>query len=85
MEPAEQLIPLTRLRPGQSAEVRGILGRADHVHRLEEFGLRKGTPVQMFRPGNPCIIRLAGARVCLRMDDSLHVLVKPAGTTGQGG
>jgi Fe2+ transport system protein FeoA len=82
MQPVDQLIPLTRLGPGQSAEVRRILGRADHVHRLEEFGLRKGTSIQMFRPGNPCIIRLAGNKVCIRIDDLLHVLVKPARTTG---
>jgi hypothetical protein len=31
----------------------------------------------MFRPGNPCIIRLAGHKVCLRGDDRLHVMVEP--------
>lgn len=74
------LIPLHRLTAGQSAHVSRIIGRPDHVHRLEEFGLRGGTRIQMFRPGNPCIIRLAGNKVCLRADDLLSVLVKPVGT-----
>jgi Fe2+ transport system protein FeoA len=32
----------------------------------------------MFRCGSPCIIRLAGNKVCLRADDLTHVMVKPA-------
>jgi hypothetical protein len=31
----------------------------------------------MFRSGNPCILRLAGNKICLRSDDLLHVLVEP--------
>ncbi len=54
-----------------------VLGRPDHVHRLEEFGLRRGTKIEMFRPGNPCIIRLAGNKVCFRTDELLNVMVEP--------
>ena len=61
-------IPITRLRSGQAAYVDRIDGRADHVHRLEEFGLRGGTKIEMFREGNPCIIRMAGNKICLRSD-----------------
>jgi len=71
-------IPLKHLLAGQSARISRIIGHPDHVHRLEEFGLRGGTKIQMFRPGNPCIIRLAGSKVCLRANDLLHVLVEPA-------
>ena len=74
------VIPLSRLNRGQSACVSRIVGQADHVHRLEEFGLLGGTKIQMFRRGNPCIIRVAGNKVCLRADELLDVLVKPAGT-----
>jgi len=73
----EGLIPLSGLSVGQLAHVGRICGRPDHVHRLEEFGLRAGTQVEMFRPGNPCIIRLSGSKVCLRADQMLEVLVKP--------
>jgi Fe2+ transport system protein FeoA len=58
-----------------------ILGPVEHVHRLEEFGLRSGATVQMFRPGNPCIIRMAGNKVCLRAGEWLRVLVKRNGTS----
>jgi ferrous iron transport protein A len=70
-------IPLHRLSAGQSAQIVDILGHPDHVHRLMEFGLRGGMKIEMFRPGNPCIIRLAGNKICLRSDDRLSVLVEP--------
>jgi ferrous iron transport protein A len=73
----EPSIPVNQLRPGQSARILRIVGRSDDVHRLEEFGLRQGTRIEMFRVGNPCILRLAGNKVCLRVDDLLRVLVTP--------
>jgi ferrous iron transport protein A len=73
-------IPLCRLSAGRRAKIVGILGQSEHVHRLEEFGLRGGTEIEMFRPGNPCVIRLAGNKVCLRSDDRLNIMVEP--TTG---
>ena len=75
-----QTISLKRLPVGRCGRISHILGHPDHVHQLEEFGLRGGTMIEMFRPGNPCILRLAGNKVCLRADDLLHVLVEP--TTG---
>jgi ferrous iron transport protein A len=71
------LVPLRQLPAGHRAQIARILGHPDHVHRLEEFGLRGGATIEMFRPGNPCIIRLAGNKVCLRSDDILNVLVEP--------
>jgi Fe2+ transport system protein FeoA len=68
---------LCQLVAGQSAVINCIHGDADHVHRLEEFGLCDGTRIEMFRPGNPCIIRLAGNKICLRSDKMLNVLVDP--------
>jgi ferrous iron transport protein A len=76
--PPLKAVPLTSLCAGQVARIVRIIGRAEHVHHLEEFGLRKGTKLQMFRRGNPCIIRLSGSKVCLRSDDMLSVLVEPA-------
>ena len=76
------MIPLHELPAGRSACVSSILGEPDQVHRLHEFGLRGGTMIEMFRPGNPCIIRLAGNKVCLRADDLLRVLVEPTVASG---
>jgi Fe2+ transport system protein FeoA len=70
-------ISLRQLPVGHSARIASIVGHPDQVHQLEEFGLRGGTRIEMFRHGNPCILRLAGNKVCLRADDKLHVLVEP--------
>ena len=75
------LIPLNRLKAGQSAQVTRIVGPLEHVHRLEEFGLRRGITIQMFRSGNPCIVRMAGNKVCLRSGKLLNVLVKQNGSS----
>ena len=77
----EELIPLNRLRTGQSAQVSRIVGPAEDVHRLEEFGLCCGAGIQMFRAGSPCILRMAGGKFCLRADALLNVLVKRNGTS----
>ena len=77
----DKSVPLSSLTPGQSAYVRRISGQADHVHRFEEFGLRGGTRIQMFRTGNPCIVRLAGNKVCFRADDLLRIFVEPDGAS----
>lgn len=71
------LIPLETLRVGQSAQIGRIHGHLDHVHRLKELGFHRGAKVEMYRPGNPCIIRLAGGKLCLRSDDLLRVFVEP--------
>ena len=70
-------VPLNQLDSGQPAEICAVKGEPGRVHRLQEFGLRRGTLIQMFRPGNPCIIRMAGSKVCIRVDNSLQVMVKP--------
>jgi Fe2+ transport system protein FeoA len=70
-------IPLESLRAGQAARISRIAGHPDHVHRLEEFGLRDGTRIEMFRPGNPCILRIAGNKLCLRADELLSIHVLP--------
>jgi ferrous iron transport protein A len=70
------LIPLSLLAPGQHAEVDQITGRPDEVHRLEELGLRGGAAIEMIQGGSPCIIRLAGQKLCLRADELLSVLVR---------
>jgi Fe2+ transport system protein FeoA len=68
-------MPLNSLRPGERARVEAIKGHPDHVLRLEEFGLRGGITVEMFRRGNPCILRLAGHKICLRADQMLQIHV----------
>ncbi|MHB1036951.1 MAG: FeoA family protein [Pirellulales bacterium] len=71
------LIPLDRLPTGQSATVGQVVGHPDQVHRLEELGIRCGALVEMFRAGSPCIIRLAGQKLCFRANGLVNVLVTP--------
>lgn len=73
----DKSVPLNSLRVGQSATVSRITGQPDRVHRLEEFGLRAGTRIQMFRQGDPCILRMVAGKVCFRTDDLLRVFVEP--------
>jgi len=72
----DNLIPLSLLTPGQNALVDRIVGAPDDVHRLEELGLRGGAAIEMLQSGSPCIIRLAGQKLCFRADDLLSVLVR---------
>lgn len=71
----DNAVPLEELLAGETATISRITGRGPDVHRLEEFGLRGGSRVRMFRTGNPCILRLGGGNVCLRCDPALRILV----------
>lgn len=69
-------MPISMMRAGQAARVGEVFGPVELVHRLDEIGLRRGAQVEMIRPGNPCIIRLGGPKLCLRADDGSGVLVE---------
>ncbi|ASV72907.1 hypothetical protein THTE_0305 [Thermogutta terrifontis] len=43
---------------------------------MQELGLRPGTVVRVFRPGNPCIVWLGGSKLGVRMDDDVRILVE---------
>jgi Fe2+ transport system protein FeoA len=75
------LIPLNLLPPGQSAHVGQVTGRPEEVHRLEELGIRGGATIEMVQSGSPCIIRLAGHKLCFRADELLRVLVRRGAMT----
>jgi len=70
------LVPLALLGAGQVGRVGTVLGTGDLVQRLREMGLYDGAPVQMIRPGSPCIIRLQGQRLGFRSDDLARVMVR---------
>jgi Fe2+ transport system protein FeoA len=72
-----EFIPLQLLPAGQSARVAELLGSPADVQRLQEMGLRQGSYVQMIQGGSPCIIQLAGSRLCLRDANLFFVLVEP--------
>jgi len=49
------------------------------VQALAELGVRVGCRLQLLRPGSPCLVQIEGSRLSLRGDDSLQILVRPAG------
>ena len=74
----DELLPLNLLARGQCASIEQLVGHADHVHRLEELGLRIGVSIKMLQPGIPCIVRVADQKLCFRDADLLNVIVRPA-------
>jgi ferrous iron transport protein A len=70
-------LPISALRRGEVGEIAEVLGSPDQVRRLEELGLRDGVRLEVVRGGSPCIVRVAGATLCFRHDELLHVMVKP--------
>jgi ferrous iron transport protein A len=75
------VFPLQMLSAGQCARIDQLLGRPDEVHRLQELGMRIGTPIEMLQRGATCIVRLDGARLAFRDHDGCRVLVR----TGDAG
>ena len=74
---AELLLPLELLRPGEWGEVAEVHGDATWVCRMAEMGVRAGSRLQMLRGGCPCLFQVAGARLSLRGDDIMRILVRP--------
>ena len=78
---AGPLIPIRRLRNGQTAAVRQLVGQPQQVQRLRELGFRDGAEIRMVRSGSPCIVRLGTKDLCFRAAEVLGVLVQ-IGVTG---
>ena len=77
----DDVIPLHLLAPGQFAQVDQLFGDVELMHRLEEMGVRSGVTVEMVQGGLPCIIRLAGHKLCFRSSEACNVLVRPGSAT----
>lgn len=71
------LIPLCLMAIGEMGTIRHVAGTEDHVHRLSEIGLRHGSVIEVMQDGQPCIVRVAGQKLCFRGDDLTNVLVEP--------
>lgn len=70
------MIPLTTLSKGCKGEICQLMGCPEEVRRLEELGLRDGVEVEMIQNGCPCIIRLAGCKLCFRANEAMGVMVQ---------
>lgn len=72
----DDLIPLHLLSAGDRAEIGYVGGSPSETQRLQELGIRQGSSVEIIRQGSPCIIRVAGARICFRENEAFQVLVR---------
>ncbi len=70
------VIPLHMLARGEVAAIDQVVGGAHDIQRLEELGLRRGVEIEMLQPGSPCIVALAGHRLCFRQNDAVGILVR---------
>jgi Fe2+ transport system protein FeoA len=73
---SNQVVPLDHLAPGESGTILEVEGRPDHVHRLNEMGLRPGRPVRMVRSGGACIVAVGNHRFGFRGADAALILVE---------
>jgi Fe2+ transport system protein FeoA len=71
------MMPLDMLRAGEWAEVADVSGQPGWVGRLAELGIRRGSRLQVIQPGSPCLLNVAGCRLCLRPGECSRILVRP--------
>jgi Fe2+ transport system protein FeoA len=74
----DAVLPLELLGSGEWAEVAEVKGEPGLVGRMAELGVRIGSRLQVLQPGSPCLLRVAGARLSLRGDLAVQILVRPA-------
>ena len=73
-------MPLSRLAPGQSAEIKAVDGASPIGRRLLELGFRPGTQLRVIRRaplGDPTTYELRGSRFCLRRAEAERIAVAP--------
>ena len=73
----DDLIPLELVNDGQWAEVAEVCGDPTWVVRMAELGVRLGSRLKVIRSGRPCILQIGEARLSLRGDQTLQILVRP--------
>lgn len=74
---SSHLIPLSALLAGNQGRIHSVVGSSELVKHLAELGLRSGTLLEMVRPGTTCILRVDGAKLCVRGDELLRVMIAP--------
>ena len=80
--PTQTLLPLEHLRSGEWGDVEQVDGEPAWVGRMAELGVRVGSRLCMLRPGTPCLLDVAGCRLCLRGDALMRIFVKPVALAG---
>jgi Fe2+ transport system protein FeoA len=71
------LLPLDMLTAGETADVADVSGDPAWVGRLADLGIREGCRLQVVQPGSPCLLDIAGCRLCIRGCETSQILVRP--------
>ena len=81
------MIPLSTLKPGQSAVITRLPGEGVLAMRLREMGLLRGTSITFLRSaplGDPMEFRLRGFELSIRAADAAQVQVEPSEAVSVG-
>ena len=80
--PTHTLLPLEHLGPGEWGDVEHVDGEPCWVGRMAELGVRVGSRLRVLRSGSPCLLDVAGSRLCLRGESPMQILVRPVSIAG---
>lgn len=80
----DMLLPIEMLNAGEWAEVVDVSGETTCVNRLAEMGVQAGCRLCVLQPGSPCLLQVGGARLSLRSDCRLQLLVRPVASAACG-
>ncbi len=73
-------VPLSSLRPGDSARVVRVSGRGETTRRIVDMGLIAGSVVVVERIaplGDPIEVKIKGYQLSLRLREAARVIVVP--------
>jgi ferrous iron transport protein A len=73
----DTLLPLELVGSGEWAEIAEVSGEPSWIGRLAELGLQIGSRLRVLQPGSPCLLQIGGARLSLRGDWTMQILVRP--------
>ncbi len=71
------LLPLELVQTGLWAEVEEVIGEPGCVGRMAEIGVRAGSRLRVLRQGSPCLLQVGGARLSIRGEEHMQILVRP--------
>jgi Fe2+ transport system protein FeoA len=67
---------------GEWGDVAEVTGEPHWVGRMAELGVRTGSRLQVLQPGSPCLLLVGGARLSLRSELPMQILVRPVRHAG---
>src|SRR5262249_11524996 len=79
---SDVLMPVEFLSSGEWGDVAEVSGEPHWVGRMAELGVRAGSRLQVLQPGSPCLLLVGSARLSLRGEMAMQILVRPVSRAG---